>query len=199
MNTSTESDSLDSLVTASHQSIPHTALLRGEILLATRTYSAWGGAVTAQLYLPLAPAQVWHQITDYPRWTQYFPDITHSEILHNGIGGTGSTLLKRQVKHLYQSASRAFLIFTAQVEIYLKVLETQHQRVQFYLESGSFSDFAADLQLQACGDGTILTYAVQATPTIPVPGILIEQAIQKDLPTNLKQMRRVMCELPKVT
>lgn len=167
------------------------ALLQGEILLSTRAYSAWGGAVTAQMYLPLAPAQVWQQLTDYPRWTQFFPDITRSEVLSPGIT---SALLKRQVKRLHQTASRAFLFFTAQVEIYLKVLETQHQRVQFYLESGSFSDFVADLQLQACGDGTLLTYSVQATPTIPIPSLLIEQAIQMDLPTNLKQMRQVICD-----
>ncbi|PSB19248.1 cyclase [Phormidesmis priestleyi ULC007] len=168
------------------------SLLNGEILLKTRSYTAWGGAVTAQMYLPVSPAQVWQQLTDYPRWTLFFPDITRSEVVHNGISGS-STVLKRQVKRIYQKASKAFLFLTAQVEIHLKVLETQHQRIQFYLESGSFRDFSADLQLQACGDGTILTYSVQATPTIPIPGVLIEQAIQFDLPTNLKQMRRVIC------
>ncbi len=170
-----------------------TSLMNGEILLKTRSYNAWGGAVTAQMYLSASPAQVWQQLTDYPRWTLFFPDITRSEVVHSGIGGSSATVLKRQVKRIYQKASKAFLFLTAQVEIHLKVLETQHQQIQFYLESGSFRDFSADLQLQACGDGTILTYSVQATPTIPIPGILIEQAIQFDLPTNLKQMRRVIC------
>jgi hypothetical protein len=105
----------------------------------------------------------------------------------------GGVSLKRQVKRLYQAANKAFLLFTAQVEVYLKVLETQNQRIQFYLESGSFQDFSADLQLQTCGEGTVLTYSVQATPLIPVPGIFIEQAIQMDLPANLKQMRQVLC------
>ncbi|MGV0024728.1 SRPBCC family protein [Phormidesmis priestleyi] len=191
MAASIEPNAIDLIVT-SNQSTAHGALLQGEILLTTRAYSAWGGAVTAQMYLPLTPVEVWQQLTDYPRWTQYFPDVTHSQVLHSGINASNSAM-KRQVKRLYQSASKAFLVFTAQVEIYLKVLETQQQRVQFYLESGSFSDFCADLSLEACGNGTILTYSVQATPTIPVPGILIEQAIRLDLPTNLRQMRRVMC------
>lgn len=169
------------------------SLLNGEILLKTRAYTAWGGAVTAQMYLPVSPAQVWQQLTDYPRWTLFFPDLTRSEVVNSGISGSGATVLKRQVKRIYQKASKAFLFLTAQVEIHLKVLETQHQRIQFYLESGSFHDFSADLQLQACGDGTILTYSVQATPTIPIPGMLIEQAIQFDLPKNLQQMRRVIC------
>ncbi|MER3435007.1 MAG: cyclase [Leptolyngbya sp. ERB_1_1] len=162
------------------------ALMQGEILLKTQPHSAWGGAVTAQMYLPIALPLVWQQITDYPRWTQYFPDVTKSEIRQVVSRHPG-------VKRIYQAASKAFLIFTAQVEISLRVLETQHQRVQFFLESGSFSDFNADLQLQPHGEGTILTYSVQATPTLPVPSFLIEQAIRLDLPANLRQMRSVIC------
>lgn len=161
------------------------ALLQGEILLKTRSHSAWGGAVTAKMYLPIALPLVWQQVTDYPRWVQYFPDVTKSEIRQ--------VLSQSGIKRIYQAASKAFLVFTAQVDITLRVLETQNQRVQFFLESGSFSDFNADLQLQPHGEGTILTYAVQATPAIPVPSFLIEQAIRLDLPANLRQMRSVMC------
>jgi carbon monoxide dehydrogenase subunit G len=169
------------------------ALMKGEVVLRTRPYSAIGGSVVAQIYLPLSPQLVWHQLTDYSRWTQYFPDITRSEIIHNGIACVGGAQLKKQVKRLYQAASKAFFFLTAKVEIYLKVLETQHQRIQFYLESGSFNDFAADLQLQPHGEGTILTYVVQATPMIPVPSMFIEHAIQMDLPANLRRMRQVIC------
>jgi carbon monoxide dehydrogenase subunit G len=68
-------------------------------------------------------------------------------------------------------------------------MEINQQRIQFVLESGNFHDFSADVQLHACGEGTILTYSVQATPTIPVPSLFI----QMDLPNNMRQMRRVMC------
>ena len=172
------------------------ALLRGEILLRTRPHSAWGGAVTAQMYLPLPHTEVWHQLTDYSRWTQFFPDLTRSEVIHEirHTGIPGGATVKRKVKRLYQAASKAFLFLTAQVEIYLKVLETHHQRIQFYMESGSFNDFTADLEIQSCGEGTILTYSVQATPNIPVPSAFIQQAIRMDLPTNLKQMRQVICD-----
>jgi carbon monoxide dehydrogenase subunit G len=171
------------------------ALLNGEVLLKTRPHSAWGGSVTAQIYLPLSPQQVWQKLTDYSLWTQYFPDVTHSEIIHNGISTASGTAIKKKVKRLYQAASKAFFLLTAKVEVYLKVLETQHQRIQFYFESGSFNDFAADLQLQPHGDGTILTYSVQATPMIPVPGAFVEQAMKMDLPSNLRQMRQVMCRV----
>ncbi len=169
----------------------HKRLLQGEILVETRSalsssatlsHSAWGGAVTAQMYLPIARSQVWQQLTDYPRWVQYFPDVTTSEVLHTG-----------EVKRLYQVAKKTFLFLTAQVEIYLNVFEVLGQHIQFQLEKGTFTDFTADLKLQDCGEGTLLTYSVQATPNIPIPSVFIQQAMHLELPENMRNMRRVMC------
>ena len=163
------------------------ALLQGEILLKTRSHSICGGAVTAQMYLPMARAQAWTQLTNYSRWIHYFPDIVQSEELEQSIRQSQSC------RRLYQVARKAFMMFSAQVEIYLKVFETLHQQIQFRLERGAFSDFAADLTLQDYEKGTLLTYSVQATPLIPVPSFLIQQAIQQDLPGNMKKMRQVLC------
>lgn len=160
------------------------ALLQGEILLETKSHSAWGGAVSAQMYLPVARSQVWQQLTDYPRWVQYFPDLTHSEVLHSASTGC---------KRLYQVARKAFLFLSVQVEVYLNVFEIVQQQIKFNLEKGSFHDFSADLRLQDAGVGTLLTYRVQATPTIPVPSIFIEEAIKLDLPANMQKMRQVIC------
>ncbi len=158
------------------------ALMRGEILVKTRSHSDWGGAVSATMYLPLVRSHVWQQVTDYPRWVQYFPDVTSSEVLHRG-----------EVKRLYQAAKKAFLFFTAQVEVYLNVIEVVQQQIQFRLERGTFTDFAADLSLQDCQNGTLLTYAVQATPNIPIPTMFIQQAMQLELPANMRKMRQVIC------
>ena len=76
------------------------------------------------------------------------------------------------------------MFFTAQVEVYLNVIEVVQQQIQFRLETGTFDDFAADLSLQDCQDGTLLTYAVQATPNIPIPTMFIQQAMQLELPAN---------------
>lgn len=158
------------------------ALMRGEILVQTRSHSAWGGAVTARMYLPIKRSHAWQQLTDYPRWVQYFPDVIRSEVLQRG-----------ETKRLYQVAKKAFLLFNAQVEVYLNVIEVVQQQIQFRLEQGTFLDFAADLKLQDCGAGTILTYVVQATPTIPVPSIFIQQAMNLELPANMRQMRQMIC------
>ncbi len=164
-----------------------TALLRGEITIETTAHTAWGAAVTAQMYLPRSRSHVWQHITDYPRWIHYFPDISQSRLLPSSAPNpTG--------KRLYQAASKTFLFLTAQVEIYLKVLETAQQSIEFRLESGSFRDFTARLHLQDLATGTLLTYRVQATPTIPVPSPLIQQAIHFDLPTNMRTMRQAICQ-----
>jgi Polyketide cyclase / dehydrase and lipid transport len=167
----------------------NTALLKGEILLAVEPHSAWGGAVTARMYLPMKRAIAWQKLTHYPNWVSYFPAMTHSEVIPKGA----TEASKRAVKRLYQVASKNFYLFTAKVEVYLKVIETTYQRIQFHLESGSFNDFSADLKLQDYGDGTLLTYSVKATPTIPVPSLFIQQAIQADLPANMRNMRQEMC------
>jgi len=158
------------------------ALLQGDILVETRSHSVWGGAVTAQMYLPIARSSVWQQLTNYSRWVQYFPDVTKSEVFHQG-----------EVKRLYQVAKKAFLFLTAQVEIYLNVFEVQGQLIQFRLEQGTFTDFTADLEFQDWGNGTLLTYSVQATPNILIPAVLIQQAMQMELPGNMRKMRQVLC------
>lgn len=168
------------------------SLLKGEILLTTKPHTAWGGAVTARMYLPIARTLAWQQLTDYSRWVQYFPALTHSEVLRHGATGVAQPAAK-DCKRLYQVASKNFFLFTAQVDIHLNVLETAQQRIQFCLEAGSFKDFSADLKLQDYGNGTLLTYSVQATPAIPIPTVLIQQAIQLDLPDNMRTMRQVLC------
>ncbi|HEY9614989.1 SRPBCC family protein [Allocoleopsis sp.] len=158
------------------------ALSQGEVLVETRSHSSWGGAVTAQMYLPIARSSAWQQLIDYPRWVEYFPDLTKSEVLHQG-----------QVKHLYQVAQKSFVFLTAQVEIYLNVFEVEGKHIQFRLEKGTFNDFTADLKLKDFDNGTLLTYSVQATPNIPIPTIFIQQGMQMELPRNMRQMRQVLC------
>lgn len=167
----------------SHQA----ALLKGEIALETQPYSAWGGAVTAQMYLPLERSLIWQRLTDYPRWTQYFPSLIQSRVIAESQG----------CKHLYQAAGKTFLMFTAQVEIYLKVTETIHplrDQIQFQLEQGTFNNFAAWLKLQDHQSGTLLTYSVQAKPSIPIPTRIIQEGIRFDLPRNMRSLRRVICQ-----
>ncbi|MEB3288728.1 MAG: SRPBCC family protein [Leptolyngbya sp.] len=164
------------------------ALWQGEILVVSQPKPQEPAAVTAHMYVPLARPYIWPQVTSYRRWTQFFPNITHSEVLE-----TVKTANHRY-RRLYQVGSKGFMMMTAQVEIYLQVLETAYDHIQFRLERGSFSQFRADLHLQDMGQGTLLTYGVQAAPTIPIPSILIEQGMKTDLPGNMRQMRQVLCQ-----
>ncbi|MEA5516319.1 SRPBCC family protein [Nodularia sp. UHCC 0506] len=160
------------------------SLMQGEILLQTQSHTACGGSVTACMYLPLLRSQVWQQLTDYPRWVQYFPDLTKSEVLSKG-----------EVKRLYQVAQKTFLFFTAQVEIYLDVVELLGQQIQFRMHKGTFVDFTAMLDLKDFGNGTLLAYQVQATPNIPIPSIFMQQAMNFELPANMRKMRQVLCKV----
>jgi hypothetical protein len=170
------------------------SLLQGKVALETRPHSAWGGAVTAQMYLPLERQQVWPKLTDYSRWVQYFPSLTQSQLLSSSEPSQSANSV---CKKLYQAAGKTFLFLTAQVEIYLNVTETVHplrHQIQFQLEKGSFSDFSALLRLQDYEAGTLLTYSVQATPSIPIPTQIIQEGIRLDLPNNMRSMRRLICQ-----
>ena len=173
----------------------HHALLKGDVLIETYPHSAWGGAVTAQMYLPSGRSHVWQELTNYGQWVNFFPDLIHSEVIAPVAERRG---IAQKGKRLYQVARKAFFMFSAQVEIYLKAIEVTHQKaiqkIQFQMERGTFKDFSADLALQDYGNGTLLTYSVKATPLIPVPSALIQEAIKLDLPSNMKQMRRVICK-----
>ena len=158
------------------------SLFHGEILLETRSHTLHGGAVTAWMYLPLLRDNVWKQVTDYPRWIQYFPDVITSEII-----------FRDNLKLLYQKAQKPFLFFTAQVEVYLKVVEVLGKQIQFRMEKGTFDDFDAELELQDMGEGTLLAYTVRATPNIPIPSIFLQQAMNLELPANMRKMRQVLC------
>ena len=98
-----------------------------------------------------------------------------------------------QTHRLYQAARKTFFLLSVDVEIFLRVSERFQESIKFSLERGSFSDFSADLTLQDCGEGTILTYSVAATPLIPMPSIFIQEAIRADLPGNMKHMRQALC------
>ncbi len=169
-------------------------LLSGDILLHPKPCLHWGGGVTAWMCLPLKREIVWSQLTNYPRWVEYFPDLIRSEMLATAAGSVSPN------RRLYQVARKSFLMFSAQVEVYLRVFEsirdTTGYQIRFCMEQGSFRDFSADLKLQNCGSGTLLTYSVQATPVVPMPATLIQEAIRLDLPTNMQQMRQVLCDRP---
>jgi len=168
------------------------SLMQGEVLISTTSVGT-GAAVTATMYVPLLRQKTWQQLTDYSQWVHYFPDIVQSQVLDQVLEAKRQTKAHPVTRRLYQVARKAFMMFSAQVEIYLQVIETLHQQIQFRFERGTFSDFAADLTLEDYAQGTLLTYSVKATPLIPVPSFLIEQAIRHDLPGNMKTMRRVMC------
>lgn len=162
-------------------------LLQGEILLDVRSHTHWGGAVTAKMYLPRMRSHIWSQLTNYSRWVRFFPDIVKSEILEH------ASQTAEQTHRLYQAARKTFFLLSVDIEIFVRVSERFQEGIQFSLERGSFSDFTADLTLQDCGEGTILTYSVAATPLIPVPSIFIQEAIRADLPGNMKHMRQALC------
>jgi len=157
------------------------ALEQGKILVEAKPHRACGGTAVAQMHLPSRRNHLWQQLTDYPRWVEYFPNLTVSRVLppRDRQGG----------KRIHQVGCKNFILFSAQVEIYLQVTEIPSRQIQFRLESGTFENFSADLDLEDYSNGTLITYSVQATPNFPIPAVFIQQALQLEMPKNMQQMR----------
>lgn len=162
-------------------------LRKGDVLVQTKPHTLCGGALNATMYLPKSRSHVWDSLTDYPRWSAYFPDVTQSRIIEDSKD-------KKLGRRLYQAAEKSFLFINAQVNIFLRVFELEQQYIRFQFEKGSFSDFTADLRLSDFEEGTLLQYSVAATPLIPVPSFFVEQAMKMDLPVNLRNMRKEICK-----
>lgn len=162
------------------------ALMQGEILVQAKPRQPCGGVAVAQMHLPSQRHHLWQQLTDYPRWVEYFPNITVSRVLppRNRQGG----------KRIHQIGCKNFILFSALVEIYLQVTEITSRQIQFRLESGTFKNFSADLDLEDYSNGTLITYSVEASPSFPIPAVFIQQALQLEMPKNLQQMRQVLCK-----
>lgn len=165
---------------------PSPSLSDGHIAVKTEPWGLGGGSAIAQVYMPLSRQQCWQKVTNYPQWVNYFPDITHSQVLAKN-------------QQLYQKGIKDFILLRIEVEIYLQIRETLNQAIEFQLLKGSFSEFLAYLHLQDYQQGTLVSYAVQATPNFPVPAPLIEQALKIELPANMRHMRQVLCSLTEDT
>lgn len=196
---------------SSYPAAVQAALAYGEVITQIQPPSSRAGAaVTATMQVPLSRPALWNQLTNYPRWTQFFPDITHSEVL--AIPSRHRTVLR-------QAARKSFLLLTMAVEIQLQVDEIPQESIRFSMLDGgnSFRDFAAVLEFKSLSvpetapetapeqttpwgmtlqpgtiTGTIISYTVQATPTLPLPQSLLEQAMKFDLPQNMRHLRRMV-------
>lgn len=163
------------------------ALLNGEVITQIQPHTTAGAAVAATIHIPMTRERVWQQLTNYSRWTAFFPDITRSDV---------TALISPQSKRLTQAACKTFLMLSIAVEIQLQVDEIPQESIRFSMVDGgiSFRDFAAVLELKDLGSSTELSYTVQATPSIPVPSMFIEQAMKFDLPNNMRHLRKVLLQ-----
>jgi hypothetical protein len=162
-------------------------LLKGDVLLNPQAHTSKGGAVSATMYIPRSRGMVWAQLTQYSRWTEYFPEITRSDVIIE---------FSADRKRLSQSACKTFFMMNVTVDIHLNAIETADRQIQFQMvgTNGGFQDFSATVILDDCHSGVALTYSVQATPKIPLPATLIQEAMKIDLPINMRHMRGVLVE-----
>lgn len=159
------------------------ALEQGQVLVTTRSYGFTGGQAQARLLYRLSPEHLWPQVIDYPRWVTYFPDLVSSAAIAPTPQGQ---------PRIYQVGRKSVLGLDFSMELHLRVKFPAPHRVEFTLERGTLADFNASFALTPWPGGTLLTFTLAAVPLLPLPSIVVEHSLQRELPFNLEQMRRVV-------
>lgn len=134
--------------------------------------------VQVNIILNRSRREIWQQLTDYDNWTELLPNIVASAAIGEGYP-----------KRIRQAAGFQMFGFVPQVQIEMLVREQPEREIVFEGVSGSFKAFQAELALQECEEGVLLTYSVSAELLWPMPKMAIEQGILKILPRNLKRLR----------
>ncbi len=162
-------------------------LAAGEVWVHTQPYGPTGGQAQAQLVYALSPERLWPHILDYPRWVEYFPDLVRCEAIAPAPSGQ---------PRLYQVGRKSLLGLDLAVEVQLRVQIFKGHRVFFTQEQGSLRDFHASFVLEPWAQGALVTFTLAAIPQIPVPSLVVEHSLKRELPLNLIHMRQVIGGVP---
>ncbi len=153
-------------------------LRAGDILMDYHVASNHDAKVQVNIMLNRSRREIWQQLTDYDNWPELLPNIVASAAIGEGYP-----------KRIRQAAGFQMFGFVPQVQFELLVREQPEREIVFEGVSGSFKAFQAELTLQECEEGVLLTYSVSAELLWPMPKMAIEQGILKILPRNLKHLR----------
>lgn len=153
-------------------------LRAGEILLDYEILSDSEAIVQVQMLLNRSRHWVWKQLSNYDNWTELLPNVVSSTVVERGYP-----------LRIRQAAGFQLFGLVPQVQVELLVRERNQREILFEGVSGSFKAFQAEMALQDCQEGVLLTYSVEAELLWPMPKLVIEQGILQTLSHNLKALR----------
>ncbi len=107
-------------------------------------------------------ARAWQVLTDYGRYAEYIPALTHSRILSR----------KGREVEVEQKGEARMLFFTVPLDVRLAVSEQPYERVASRATAGSFREMRNVYVLEAREGRVLLRYTGRLVPDFHVPPVI---------------------------
>lgn len=137
--------------------------------------------VVASRWIKASPAKVWELLLDQSTLLNGAPGFRQVKTLKKASGG-----LHQQV--LYKVVLGGVFPFQYTTSVNF----VPQSRVSFQRESGSFKDFRGECRLipVASGKETVLVYHVGVIPDMPLPKMVTQAFLKKDVPNTLRHIAK---------
>lgn len=137
-------------------------------------------AVTARFEVPQPPDIVLAVLSDYEQIPRFMPDVR------------SSVIVERTPEHVMveQEAVSQFMMFSKKVHLLLEV-RREKSTIRFVDRSAkSFEHYAGAWKVVPRGEGSAVTYELEARPSFDVPAFILRRLLKRDSGDMIGNLRR---------
>jgi len=136
--------------------------------------------LSARIWLPYRPEQLWKILTDYDHLADFVPNLAKSQQLLHPKGGI----------RIEQIGAESFMRFKFRARVVLDMVEDFPQQIAFQMVEGDFKAFSGSWDLQPLNDRlTELSYTLRVLPPRTMPIAIIERRLKRGFVVNLCAIR----------
>lgn len=144
--------------------------------------SGGGFKVELEVYVPVAPAQVWVVLTDFEHMGSFIPNLSSSKVIERSDG-----VLKVQQKGVAR-----YGVFSTSFESVREIRLTPQREIVAHGVGGNIEHMDSVMQLQAEGAGTRLNYHAALVPGFWVPSFIGTAMLRQETAEQFSAMLQEM-------
>ena len=124
--------------------------------------------------------RTWEVMTDYNSLPDFIPDLKISRVMS-----------KRENEIIvYQEGESGFLMFKFRVGVTVKIVEHQHNRVEFTNVDGDFDFLEGEWRVEPLSSNkTLIVFTVAAKPKLYIPRWVIRYIMKRAIPVGMKALQ----------
>lgn len=156
-------------------------LQSGRVLISVQHLKNGNYHIQADILIPCSRRTLWQVLTEYNQLADFIPRMKASRVLIDS----------GRVKHIQQTGTSRFLLFSKTVRVILRVQEQPADSIRFSLIAGDFRTFRGGWYLSGCPDDSVslLCYRAVLRPAFFAPAFVTKSVQKHDVPRMLKAIR----------